>query len=166
LIALLSIVLFLCFLGLYAFICYVIYRIVRKFDPTVSYGENLIPFYNFYLLLKQAVSSPGVYFFVIVGCGIFGFIVDLISKGPHILYPDAWLLKIPLNLIDLVLMARIWGLIARKLGKSFWLYAIFSLVPIANPIIILVLAFGDSQPVPGVVSPSPGSSPPPLPPES
>lgn len=143
----------------YALACYVNYCIVRKFDPTSSYGENLIPIYNYYLLLKQAVSSPGVYLLAMLGIELVGYILGRALERPG---PDNLLAELIngfASVIVTIMVARVWGLLAEKLGKSFWLYAILSLVPIVNFIIILILAFDGSKPLQ-----ESEPSPPPLPP--
>ena len=130
---------FVLMLAIYVFACYVNYRIVHKFDPSVSYGENLIPIYNEYLVAKQVMDHPGrfilILFFVPILFGIISHMFDttvLASLG---------------NIIAAVMTARLWGLIAEGLGKNFWLHAILAFFALPLLITVLIFAFDSSAPV-------------------
>ncbi len=78
-----------------------------------SYGEYCIPFYNIYLLCKCA-ELP-LWNFV----GVF------------------------IPILNIYCIVNMWGVIAEKLGKSYWLYGIMCFL---FGIPVLVLAFDDSYP--------------------
>ncbi|MDR3563290.1 MAG: hypothetical protein P4N59_17910 [Negativicutes bacterium] len=121
----------------YVFICYLIYRIVAKFDDTTTFGECLIPFYNWYLVISLAVNQPGLYFMSMI------LVIVVTAFANSVLQDDLFdtLRKCALFLMN----ANVWGLVARRLGKRFWLHALLALIPITFIILMTVAAFDKSR---------------------
>lgn len=147
-------------LAFYACACYLNYRIVRKFDPAVSYGENLIPIYNYYLLVKQVLPEPGRFVFIMLATAFCGFIVAFLFSSS--LFVDL------ANIIIGIMYARAWGLIAEALGKRFWLHAILAFLSLPLIVTIPIFAFDSSKPVngsPEIITPPHPILAPPAPPQ-
>ena len=125
------------FILVYVFFCYVNYRIIRKFDPDMTFPQNLIPFWNTYLLAKQVTPHAAIIVITVFLCGFFAGAFD------HSMYTLALLLR----LASLSLWAWVIGLVAQTLGKNFWLYAILALFSLPLLIIMPLMAFDDSRPV-------------------
>lgn len=122
-------------LGIYIFACYVLYRLGAKFGIG-TFPKFLIPVYNIMLLcdcaaatrwLTAAIVAP---FFVMLAVSALGalFAPVTIASGTQI--------------ISLCANVYLWGRIAERLGKNFWLWGIATPLLLGLP--ILVLAFGDS----------------------
>lgn len=117
----------------YLFACYVMYRIGKKFGIG-SFGAYCVPIYNLVLMCRcgkipeasvLGVLSPYILLLFTVEESILG-LSTLVAMG---------------------FMVYIWGSVARQLGKSFWLFGIWSILPLINLIAFLVLAFEDSEPI-------------------
>ena len=102
------------FMCAYVFSGYILYRIGRKFDEKVSFPVFLVPIYNFVLMCRYGGVSP----WNVLGLMIF----------PISIYSST----------------NIWGSIAEKLGKDYWLYGL-SISFIGLP--VFLLAFDKSTPV-------------------
>jgi FHA domain/Family of unknown function (DUF5684) len=85
-------------LGFYFFVCFIAFRVGRKFKQKAGYGRYCIPGYNAVLLCRCAQISPW---------HLVAFLFPYLHFGASI-----WL----------------WGNIARRLGKSFWAYGLGSLL--------------------------------------
>lgn len=131
-------------LGVYALFAYVLYRVGRKFRRD-SYPRYLIPVYNLILLCRCA-DLPGAYVVLLLAPGtvaLAGVLLGILLTGPFagvallpLLHPLAWLVAAGAHTV-------LWGRIAQRLGKDFWLWGIlvaFFWLP------LLVLAFDDSLP--------------------
>ncbi|WP_094607244.1 hypothetical protein SPSIL_038460 [Sporomusa silvacetica DSM 10669] len=105
-------------LGIYAFGCYVVYRVIRKFDQEVFYMETLIPIYNVYLLAKQVMVAPGKF----ITINLVVLFLGSIGAGVYHSSPAVSLA----NFILYSLTAYLWGKIAKGLGKNFWLHAVLA----------------------------------------
>ncbi|MDF2500772.1 MAG: hypothetical protein K0Q77_1486 [Anaerosporomusa subterranea] len=148
LIGLLAIIAFI--LGLYAIMNYINYRIVRKFDNTVSYFEMLIPFWNIYLIDRTALGKPYAYYYFL---GSLMFIIVLSKVTENYLHDN--IIMLASNIINALLFATPMALIAQNLGKNLWVYWGLMVVPsvinivincIVTTIVMLVLAFDKSKP--------------------
>jgi len=124
---------------IYGGISYIHYRIIHKFMPHISLKECLIPIWNTYLLLRVAVNNPVSYFWYVILVSA----ISALSEGSSLGVRIVSLLGI---LIGTVLWAQAMGLIAQKLGKSFWLFAIMTVIPFANFIAFCILALDNSEP--------------------
>lgn len=138
-------------LGLYVIINYINYRILRKFDCTISYLEMLIPFWNIFLIDKAAFGKPHAYyyFWVSITCII---LLSKITKN----YSHDTIIIFASSTINLLLFATPIALIAQNLGKNVWIYLGLMVIPsvihigigyIVTTILMLVLAFDNSKPV-------------------
>lgn len=85
-----------------------------------TFGQWCIPIYNIYLLCQCAEISP------------------------------AWIIAFFLPIVSLVAGVYLWGVIAARLGKEFWLWGLLCGL-LGLP--VLFLAFDDSEPVPDPVIP-------------
>ena len=121
----------------YFFVCYALYRVGQKFRIG-SYVEYCIPIYNATLLCDCAgitkwtaaglilpVFCSGV--FNMMRFGIF------LGTSGFVLYA-----------VFFACWVYLWGSIAQRLGKNFWLWGIFTFVFGGLP--ILFLAFDGSMP--------------------
>jgi len=133
------IIMLLVFLAVYAFGCFINYRMVVKFDPATTYPVNLIPFWNWYLIIRVAVRSPATFFWLTLPVP---FILTALGKAL-----DVSSITHLGTIISLLVTARVYGSIAEKLGKNFWLYAVLMFIPLVNVIPTLILAFDGSRPV-------------------
>lgn len=118
---------------LYSIMCYIYYRIARKFDNDISYVKMLVPFLNYIYLYRIAFSKPHSHYyfwgFIITAYSIG--IVGAIYSGTNFFIFEA----ISIAIISLA-YALPMSLIAKKLGKNFWVYFIFMLLtPIATSLI-------------------------------
>lgn len=105
----------------WALYCYVLYRIVRKFDSSVSYLEMLVPFWGFYRVIKTAFDRPTAdYYF----WGSIILLILLFNFG----YPEDRVFKLASDLLYTLIANVPMILIAQKLGKNIWLYSILLLV--------------------------------------
>jgi len=117
-------------IGYIAFYCYILCRIIRKFDNTVTYREMLIPFWNIYLFYKTTLGRPLAYY-----C-FWGSLIYAILCYISIRYADDEILKLALGLLGTLIGNTPKVLIAEKLGKNFWLY--FALL-VAVPALLIIL---------------------------
>ena len=131
-------------LGVYALFAYVLYRVGRKFGLG-GYPRYLIPVYNLILMCRCA-ELPGVYVVLLLAPGavaLAGMLLGILLAGPFaglsllpLLHPLAWLVAVGAHTV-------LWGRIAQRLGKDFWLWGLlvaFFWLP------LLVLALDDSLP--------------------
>jgi hypothetical protein len=110
-------------------------KIAARLGDTGSPGRFWIPVYGIYLLARRAQALPG---FILEVVGLFGYFAcsSALSKDP------------PQRAFQIALIASsvlaiggsvyLWGAVARKLGRSFWLYGI-TVTLFGLP--LLVLAF-------------------------
>lgn len=96
---------------IYLLISYVLYRIGQKFDLGSPFWHYLVPFYNMVLMCR----CGGVSAWNVLGMMIF-----------------------PINIYSNI---NVWGSIAEKLGKNYWLYGITILL---FGIPVFILAFDSS----------------------
>ena len=137
-------------ISLYPAICYVSYRIVRKFDNATTFLENLIPIWNIYLIYRVAFGKPyAVYYFWI--CFFISILLNEVMKN----YSHDSIIMFASNIIAALIYATPMALIAQKLGKNMWVYFLLLIVPplidkglafIVTVIIQLILAFDGSKP--------------------
>lgn len=99
--------------AVYLFICFVLFRIGRKFGIG-SFPKFCIPIYNGVLICRCG--------------GISGW----------------WLLGMVLPVIGIIFTIYLWGSVARRLGKNFWVYGLGTLL-LGLP--VFILAFDGSKPV-------------------
>lgn len=99
--------------AVYLFICFVLFRIGRKFGIG-SFRKFCIPIYNGVLICRCG--------------GISGW----------------WLLGIIFPVIGIIFTIYLWGSVARRLGKNFWIYGLGILL-LGLP--VFILAFDGSKPV-------------------
>jgi len=139
-------------LGAYAIFSYIYYRIVRKFENTISYREMLIPFWNIYLINKIALGKPYAipYFWI---CLILSSLLSVVSNN----YNQDIIIVTVCNILITLTWAIPIALIAQKLGKNPWIYFVLLLVPtlankgaseIITVIILSILAFDKSVSTP------------------
>jgi hypothetical protein len=135
--ALAVIVLVLMCFGIYIFAAYVFSRLGEKF-LVGSFIRFLIPFYNIMLLcdcakisrwFTIAIAAPG---FVSAALNIVSFYAfnEIFGSGAA--------------LVGFAANVYLWGRIAERLGKNFWLWGIGTPVLLGLP--IMVLAFDSSMP--------------------
>lgn len=138
-------------LGLYAIICYINYRIVRKFNNNVSYLEMLIPLWNIFLIDRTALGKPYAYYYF-WGSLIIVILLNEVMKN----YSHDSIIMLASNIISVLIFAIPVVFIAQNLGKSIWVYSLLMTVPslinfgigfIITTIIILILAFDKSNPI-------------------
>ena len=128
-------------LAVFLAITYVLSRIGRKFGVG-TFWSFLIPIYNIFLLCDCAQISRwfsiGIFFpaLVLLITTTLGFLL----MGPLIFHFN---LSIPL--VIFATNMYLWGRIAERLGKNFWIWGLC--VPLFCGLPILVLAFDDSMPV-------------------
>lgn len=137
---------------LYPAISYINYRIVRKFDATTTYLDNLIPFWNIYLIDRVAFGKPyAVYYFW--GCFIVNIVLNEVTKN----YFHDSVIMAATTCIYALIFATPMSLIAQKLGKNLWLFFLLLIIPsqinlilaiIITVILQLILAFDGSKPIP------------------
>ena len=125
-----------CF-GLYIFAAYVFYRLGEKFR-TGSFIGFLIPVYNVMLLCDCAAVSRWLTA-AIVAPGLITFIMNAVS-----FYLFAPVLEPSSAMIGIAASVWLWGSIARRLGKNFWLWGIATTVLMGLP--VLIMAFDGSMP--------------------
>ncbi|WP_346354086.1 hypothetical protein [Azotosporobacter soli] len=114
-------------------ISYLFYKIHCKFSRKEGLGKFLIPFYNYYLLLRHVNSEPAFYILIMFGgSGIIAAAIGVYIKGI-------------VSVTFLLLFGNSIGLLAKKLGKNFWLYAILTALPLLNVLALMRLAFDKSQ---------------------
>ncbi len=137
----------------YSIICYINYRIVAKFDPTVKFGENLVPIWNTYLLAKEVMPHPKRYIaanLLLVGISLVA-MVSIIGFSFNEfafrrLQDFQWFFDL-LKFISAILYAYLWGCTAKALGKRRWLHCLFGLLTLPLLISVPIMAFDKSRPV-------------------
>lgn len=121
--------LFICYL-VYLFWGYIEYRIARKIDITIKYEAFLIPFRQWGRICPYAGISE-----------IWGIMpTALVIIGQHF---QSDILFAAISLFYTITYSIIWGRIAERFGKNFWLWAIFSNFGIP----LIFLAFNSDKPV-------------------
>lgn len=103
------------FIALYCFFCYAMFKIGQKFHPGETYPKYLIPIYNGVLLCRLAGKS-----------GWFVLVVIIPYIGA------------------LIFSVVVYGSIARRMGLSFWLYGLLSLLCSLS---LFILAFNSAMPM-------------------
>lgn len=127
------------FFGVYLFTVYVLSRLGGKFRVG-SYFQFLIPIYNVMLLCDCAKLTR----WLTVGLLFPGFVASVMNVASlHMLEPYV---KTAGLLIGFAANVLLWGSIAKRLGKNFWLWGIITTVLCGLP--VLILAFDSSLPVP------------------
>ncbi|MBC8014696.1 MAG: hypothetical protein H7X79_03010 [Sporomusaceae bacterium] len=117
---------------LYVFICYANYRIIRKFNPAITFLQNLIPVWNIYLLAKLINPAKAV------------LVTGLLLLTSNNYYEGAFLYFMVLT--NFCLKAWLYGNIAKRLGKNIWVHAVLAFFLIPLLITIPIMAFDDSRP--------------------
>ena len=122
-------------------ITYVLYRIGRKFQIG-TFWSFLVPVYNLFLLCDCAQISRwfsvGIFFPALV-------LLLIIPLGIFFMGPLIFLFKLSTPIVVFATNTYLWGRIAERRGKNFWLWGLG--VPLLCGLPILVLAFDDSMPV-------------------
>lgn len=136
--ALAVIVLVLMCFGIYIFAAYVFSRLGEKFR-TGSFFLFLIPFYNIILLCDCARISRW-FTVAIVAPGIITAAMNIVS-----FYVFAEVFSSGAALVAFAANVYLWGKIAERLGKNFWLWGIITPVLLGLP--VLIMAFDGSMPV-------------------
>jgi hypothetical protein len=126
-----------CF-GFYIFAAFVFYRLGEKFRVG-SFLGFLIPIYNVMLLCDCAGISRW-FTLGIVAPGIVTLAMNVVS-----FYLFAPVFEPATALVSFAANVYLWGSIAKRLGKNFWLWGI--LTPVLMGLPVLVLAFDKSLPV-------------------
>lgn len=126
-------------IGMYVLYCFVMSRVGRKFGVG-SFPHFLVPVYNLVLLCDCARIGRWVAAVIILPVALHLLGVSYVGKIVFIL--------------TFVANVYLWGKIAERLGKNFWLWGI--LTPLLWFFPVLVLAFDSSFPV-GCVSAAGGS---------
>lgn len=117
---------------LYVFICYANYRIIRKFNPAMTFLQNLIPAWNIYLLVKLINPEKAV------------LVTGLLLLTSNNYYEGAFLYF--MVLINFCLKAWLYGNIAKRLGKNVWLHTVLAFFLIPLVVTIPIMAFDNSRP--------------------
>ena len=122
--------------GFYIIVCYIFWRVGEKFR-TGSFPEYLIPVYNIVLLCRCAGITPWVTLGIAFPT-LLAVIIEFFGFGlmPGVSYTA--------SAIFLFSFVYLWGSIAQRLGKNFWLWGILTFLFGGLPIIIL--AFDGSMP--------------------
>lgn len=138
----------------YSILCYINYRLVAKFDSTTSFGENLVPIWNTYILARQVMTRPGLYIasqFLLVIIGMVAMLVLVGFSAPHQqmlqrMQEFDWFFSL-LKILSAVVYAYLWSRVAQALGKRRWLH--FALAFLSIPLIVTVplMAFDKSRPI-------------------
>lgn len=130
------VVVLMCF-GLYIFAAYVFSRLGEKFRVG-SFLQFLIPFYNVMLLCDCAKISR----WFTIGVIAPGFIAAAMNLVSLYLFADFF--SSGAALIGFAANVYLWGSIAERLGKNFWVWGILTPVLLGLP--VLILAFDGSMP--------------------
>lgn len=143
---------FIFLIGLYIFTCFVHYRIVQKFDDTISFPEMLIPFWNIFVVDFIAFGKPYAYYYFWISLAI----VFLVEKLTENYLSDSIIMHTSIVINALCFSVPI-VFIAEKLGKNMWVYFLLMIGPsvidiwvgyIITMIATLILAFDKSKPIP------------------
>lgn len=127
---------FMCF-GIYIFAAYVFSRLGEKFRIG-SFFQFLIPFYNVVLLCDCAKISRW-FTVAIVAPGIVTAAMNIVS-----FYVFAELFSSGAAMVAFAANVYLWGRIAERLGKNFWLWGIITPIFLGLP--VLIMAFDGSMP--------------------
>ena len=136
--ALAVIVLVLMCFGIYIFAAYVFSRLGEKFRIG-SFLLFLIPFYNIILLCDCAGISRW-FTVAIVAPGIITAAMNIVS-----FYIFAEVFSSGAALVAFAANVYLWGKIAERLGKNFWLWGMITPILLGLP--ALIMAFDSSMPV-------------------
>ena len=135
--ALAVIVLVLMCFGIYIFAAYVFSRLGEKFGAG-SFLQFLIPFYNVMLLCDCAGISRW-FTVAIIAPGIVTAAMNFVS-----LFLFSEFFSSAAALVAFATNVYLWGNIAERLGKNFWIWGVLTPVLLGLP--VLVLAFDGSMP--------------------
>ena len=128
-------------LAVFLAITYVLSRIGRKFGVG-TFWSFLIPIYNIFLLCDCAQIfrwfSIGIFFPALV-------LLITTTLGFLLMGPLIFLFNLSIPLVIFATNMYLWGRIAERLGKNFWIWGLC--VPLFCGLPILLLAFDDSMPV-------------------
>lgn len=127
--------LFLIFIAMYAFISYVYYRLLAKFDQNISFWQIFIPVWGMYLLAKQITARPALY---VAALYLSAILVPAVQT-------HYWLI-LSLQLIQGLLLGNIFGQFAKRLGKNYWFHAILGFFWLPVLVTAPIMAFDSSQP--------------------
>jgi hypothetical protein len=122
-------------LAVYLLTSYACMKIGARLGDAGFSGRYWIPVYGIYLLARRAHALPG---FIIELLGVFGVIASLsgLSKEP---VQRGFAFALAASLLLVVCGSTyLWGMVARSLGRSFWLYGL-TITFFGLP--LLVLAF-------------------------
>lgn len=136
--ALAVIVLVLMCFGIYIFAAYVFSRLGEKFRIG-SFFWFLVPFYNIMLLCDCAKISRW-FTVAIVAPGIITAAMNIVS-----FYVFAEVFNSGAALVAFAANVYLWGNIAERLGKNFWIWGIITPVLLGLP--VLIMAFDGSMPI-------------------
>jgi hypothetical protein len=124
-------------LALYIFAAYVLYRLGRKFNVG-SFLEFLVPIYNIMLVCDCAAVSR--WFTLAIVAPV---ILTTAASSLSLMFAPA-AIGLGSQIVSLCANVYLWGHIAERLGKNFWLWGIAT--PLLFGLPILILAFDDSVP--------------------
>ncbi|MDO4988111.1 MAG: hypothetical protein Q4E17_03645 [Synergistes sp.] len=119
--------------GVYAFCAYVMYRVGDKFRIG-SLRDYMIPIYNIVLLCDCAKITRLTAAGIIIPASAASLISLCCGDG----------VGSNIGIISLVCWVYLWGSIAEKLGKNFWLWGLASVLFGGIP--VLFMAFDESMP--------------------
>ena len=128
---------FFCF-WIYILAAYVLSRVGKKFGVG-SFPLFLIPVYNIMLLCDCAKVTRWLTV-GLVAPGIVTFVMNAVT-----LYLFAPVLEPASALVAVAAAVCLWGNIAKRLGKNFWLWGIGMVVFMGLP--VLIMAFDSSAPM-------------------
>ena len=127
---------FFCF-GIYIFTAYVLSRLGKKFGVG-SFPLFLIPVYDIMILCDCAKITRWLTV-ALVAPGIVTFVMNAVT-----FYIFAPVLEPASALVAVAAAIYLWGTIARRLGKNFWLWGIGTVMLMGLP--VLIMAFDSSAP--------------------
>lgn len=140
--------------GVWSLTAYVLYRVGLKLNVKKIYYWYLIPFYNVWILAKRVDFSAYLFSLFLI-LPIVNTIITEVMKAnllTNIENGNEQSLEHSFNLIYamggvsslifIILGIKLWGDIAKTLGKNFWLYGIF-ITFLVLP--VFILAFDDSK---------------------
>ncbi|MDO5562544.1 MAG: hypothetical protein Q4F74_02925 [Synergistaceae bacterium] len=134
--------LLLIFFGIYIFVAYVFCRLGEKFHVG-SFLKFLIPIYNIMLLC----DCGGISRWFAAGIVAPGFVAGILKSIGSMVFAQGPVVNNLVALVGFVTSVYIWGNIAKRLGKNFWLWGIGSVILMGIP--CLFLAFDGSMPSSG-----------------
>lgn len=113
---------------MYLFFAYILSKIGKKFNVG-SFPQFLLPFYNVVLLCDCAKVERWV---------TAGIVLPLIASLLHVNFLG-WLITV----VTFAAHVYLWGNLAKRLGKNFWLWGI--IMPLFGWLPAIVLAFDGSR---------------------